>query len=395
MTDRRVVVLASAFALAPVVDWAGVSAQQRLAVDASELFEIGRSTDKQFGRILAVAVSEDGRTVVSEIDGPDDKKITAFAPDGSIISKWGREGEGPGEILTAAAAAAAGVDTVWLGTDLGVAAYNWTGEEIVRHQLPGIVFALAPMPVGLVTWRLAVGPDLAFALRLQTADSAHVWADRDYDLMLADPFRSRPLLAAAGRQRFAFGMSDAYRLTVVSGSDGAVVGEISRDVERRPVSDGFAEAYRQHVTQPDAVPEDWSWIVPAWTPPVAEDEARQLQLDEFPLIDRVFWGPPGVLWVGRGLGVSDEFSAPLENPGRSRLWDLFDAGTLQWLATVDGLPADFTPMAGNANVLAGTTYDRMGSVALRVLHVSVPGLYADNGAGDLHAGIAGIIPIRQ
>ena len=394
MTDHRVAVLLTAFALAPIVDWERVSAQPHLAVDASELFEVGRSADKQFGRILAVAVSEDGRIVVSEVDGPDDEKITAFAPDGSIIAKWGREGEGPGEILTAATAAVAGADTVWLGTDLGVAAYDWTGEVVARHQLPGIVFALVPMPVGLVTWRLAIGPDLAFALKLQTADSAHVWADRDYDLMLADPFRPRPLLAAAGRQRFFFGMSDAYRLMVVSGSDGAVVGEISREVERRPVPDRFAEAYRRHVMQPDAAPEGWSWIVPAWTPPLGENEARQLELDEFPLIDRVFWGPPGALWVGRGLGVSDEFSASLEEPDRSRLWDLFDAGTLQWLATVGGLPTDFIPMAGNANVLAGTTYDRVGSAALKVLRVSVPGLHVGNGANNQHASIDGIIPVR-
>ena len=182
----------------------------------------------------------------------------------------------------------------------------------------------------------------------------------------------RQILASIPEHRVVVGYGDRYSLQVISGESGNTIMEVSRDVSQRAQAEveTFLNQMRDHLSHPRKAPDTWSTLVRR------HDRPRSLGRrydNPLPMIQSVFWGPPGVLWVERGLGISDEYSQPLEHPDDSRMWDNFaisDNG-FEYLGPVV-LPTDFRPLAGNDQLLVGVVEDEMDRQAVQVLRVTIP-----------------------
>ncbi len=64
------------------------------ALQLKETLRISETADYYFGRIADVAVAEDGRIYVSDVEGP---HVKVLSPDGTLQDTMGTRGEGPGE----------------------------------------------------------------------------------------------------------------------------------------------------------------------------------------------------------------------------------------------------------------------------------------------------------
>ncbi len=360
----------------------------------AEVFTLGLDGgDVFFQSIQSVSFSEDGMILVLDRLGAVDPAVTVVSASGDVMARWGRLGDGPGELKAGGGEIIRAVfvapDTVALASAARAGLYTWRGEELVRYQLGqehlpesllaadrgdglgGAVRAIAFVAGQVVTWKLgmdyakigemAASGDLMDLDQLRGAslytfgpwDQRQTWISRPappaFDLSLTARFAPKPLLASMPGKRVVVGFGDEYVLQVLSGESGDTIGRIAREVSvRRPT-----RAFVRSATE------------------------RDDDLDSFSLIKDAFWGPPGALWVERDLGIDDEFAAHLEHWRTSRLWDVFDVGMDggKYLGAVS-LPEGFSPLAGNDNLLAGRVTDELGQSGLRVLRVEIPGIEA-------------------
>lgn len=365
-----------------VLVWMVVSATEALGAEGQawidmrtkEEFTIGFDDDElHFGVIVAMAMSDDGRTVVSDYGPASDPQVTVVSAEGNVLARWGRMGDGPGE-LTGASVLATGGDTV-VAAGLRMGIYTWEGAELRRWTPGGSHVKVALAGGNVFAWRMT--PDVShggmFAMVLSGPDGVPLGRKRRGDdfMRFLDPFRPGPLLASVSSDRVVAGYGDRYVLHVVAGESGDTLSTIARDVGVRSPTKRFLADLRRYSADPSGAPEKWSTLVRRSDPPFEIANG----IESFSLIANVFWGPPGVLWVERGLGVEDEYSAPLDRPNENRLWDLFDVGSEAIFLGVASLPEDFRPLAGNDSLLAGIVRDDVMRHAMRVLRVEVADLW--------------------
>ena len=103
---------------------------------------------------------------------------------------------------------------------------------------------------------------------------------------------------------------------------------------------------------------------------VPEEFIKSLTFAEaFPVIGRVFTGPPGrTVWVSRRGGVGDSLAAEAGDREAPLLYDLFTPGAYQYLGTV-AVPDRIRLMTGDSTRVAGVQVDALGVPSVRVMRV--------------------------
>ncbi|MGD2047004.1 MAG: hypothetical protein PVJ80_10470 [Gemmatimonadota bacterium] len=113
-------------------------------IGATEELRIGSVDDPALGfsNIASVDVDEAGRVYVLDAL---DMQIRVYGPDGSLLGRLGRRGDGPGEFARPPIVGVLG-DTVW--------AVDFAGGRITRFRRTGELLGTAPVEVVLVRYRL-------------------------------------------------------------------------------------------------------------------------------------------------------------------------------------------------------------------------------------------------
>ena len=367
--------------VASLVGVPGVAHAQRLDAEIEETYTVGFDQNTVFfGRIQDIAITPDGRVVVYDGLPGDGPAVTILSAEGGLVTRWGRRGDGPGELGSGSSAKIAYVDadeTVVIAGSPRRGRYTLDGREMDRWEAPPAVFLeLASVSDQVYAWRAVfeVDPNSAKATMVFTLgpwDGSQIWQKRRPRVVVGGPLRASPILVSIPGGQWVVGYGDEYNLKIVSAPTGDTVSRIVRQVpkrERREV-EVFHERVRHYLAHPDQAPTNWSSLIHN-----SDRPNRAWGIDEEPpVVADVFWGPPGVVWVQRGLGVADEFAGPLSRPDESRLWDIFE---LQDNRTeyhgVVALPDGYRPFAGNDEVLAGVALDEYGRSAVRVLRVRIP-----------------------
>lgn len=345
-----------------------------------EIFTAGFEEDGLFfGWIGGLAVATDGRVLVHDADPGDGPAVTVFGQDGRVLTRWGTIGEGSGELSGGPAAVAIEGDSVLIAGAVGrIGLYDWSGQEFVRsNATPGMFWEATVRRGRVLGWRIApqaVEGKIVFAATLGPVDGTE-WSTRPIETMhLASPLTAPPLMAAIPSGRLVVGYGDEYSLQVVSAESGDTLGQVTRNVPTRSQAetDAFVERALHFFAHPQEAPDSWSTVVRRSAVPT-DVVGRDGRL---PVIRKILWGPPGVLWVQRGLGIDDEYAAPLDRPDDSLLWESFEIAAnseVTFLGLV-ALPRGFRPLAGNREVMAAVVWDELGRQGVRVLRVTVPGL---------------------
>ena len=358
-----------------------IQAQELLRPRTEEVFTAGWDEERVFfGFLTAMAMAEDGTLVVFDSDPGGGHFVTVFSPDGDVVAQWGVLGDGPGDLTGGPAAVAIAGDTVLLAGPVSrMGLYTFSGEELARTVVPLGPFTDASLVNGtVIAWKMDFQIDGAMPVItavLGPGDGQATWATRPLAGMnTLNPLKSLPVLATLPGGRLAVGFGDEYVLHLVAAESGDTLGLVAREVQRRTQADGEALLERAigHSARPDEAPEGWSSVVNPYLAVGPPPPGHELSL---PLIRKAFWGPPGALWIERGLGLHDEHAAPLDRPDDSLLWDIFgvnDDHTSEYLGTV-ALPSGFRVAAANAERVAGVVLDDVGRQAVRVLRVTMPG----------------------
>lgn len=354
-------------------------AQEIVVADTEELFTIGfNEAQLFFGEVTDVAMAPDGRVVIHDRRSGDGLAVTVLSPEGEVIARWGRSGDGPGELSGGWTVLSIEGDTVLVAGTPRSGFYDWSGQELSRRDAPlGLFHEVALLAAEVFAWRQAPDMDaiargeIAQELRFGPWHEREVWQRRTIQGSVFSSLTARPLLAVIPGHRMVVGYGDEYLLHVIAAPTGDTVSAIVRDVAKRGRSEteAFVEDARRHFANPGEAPVDWSSVVRRSQSPRTGLSDRE----SLPIVRKVFWGPPGVLWVERGLGIADEYAGPIDHPDQSRLWDLFELGDTQPVFRgAIALPDGFHPYDGNSDRLVGLVYDELDRQAIRVLHVEVP-----------------------
>ena len=355
-----------------------LSGQEPIGVQSEVVYTIGfDESELFFGSINHLLVAPDGRVLVYDLRPGDGPAVTVLSVDGDVVAQWGTLGDGPGELPGGPVGIAIENDTVFVAAAQGrLGLYTVLGQEIARSSGPPAIFLEASLSAGrMLAWRLDLHPtdtDVLFAAVFGPADGRAAWSERVLEMLpVASPLKSRPLLTSIPGGRLVVGYGDEYSLGVVAAQSGDTLVKVARAVASRTQAGttAFLDRARQYLAHPDEAPEGWSSLVRRSDSPrgmVPHD-------DLLPMVNRVFWGPPGVLWVERGLGIDDEYSNSLDRPDDNRMWDLFKVGDheSEYLGPTT-LPEGFRPFAGNSELIAGVVRDDWNREAVRVLRVTVP-----------------------
>ena len=322
---RSVVIALLAVSCLPLM----VDAQEARVAQTEELFTSGFEKDGLFfGWVGALSVASDGRVLVYDAEPGDGPAVTVFDPHGAVLARWGAIGEGRGELSGGPAALAIEGDSVLIAWPVGrIGTYHWSGQEFGRSNVPpGMFWEASSINGRVLAWRIvpqAVEGKMVFTALLGSGDGGDVWTTRTIETIhLTSPLTAPPLMAAIPGRRIVVGYGDEYSLQVISGESGDTLGQLTRDVPRRNQADTdvFLERALYYFAHPAEAPDSWSRVVRRSAVPT-ELVGRDTRL---PLIRKIFWGPPGVLWVERGLGINDEHAGPLDRPDDSLLWDIFE-----------------------------------------------------------------------
>ena len=356
-----------------------LSAQEaNIVVETEVAYTIGlNESELFFGLINHLLVTPDGKVLVYDLRPGDGPAVTVLSVDGNTLAQWGTLGDGPGELPGGPVGIAIENDTVFVAAAQGrLGLYTVLGQEIARSTGPPAIFLEASLSAGrMLAWRLDLHPtdaDVLFAAVFGPADGRATWNERVLEtLPVASPLKSRPLLTSIPGGRVVVGYGDKYSFAVVAAQSGDTLVKVARAVASRTHAGttAFLDRARHYLAHPEEAPEEWFSLVRRSDSPrgmVPHD-------DSLPMVNRIFWGPPGVLWVERGLGIDDEYSSSLERPADNRMWDLFKVGDNEsaYLGPTT-LPEGFRPFAGNSELIAGVVRDDWNREAVRVLRVTVP-----------------------
>lgn len=370
-----------------------LSGQDAIALETEEMFTIGfDETHLFFGQVGALAMASDGTVLVYDQRAGDDAAVTVLSRQGEIISRWGRRGDGPGELTGGQVAVSVHGDSILIAATARAGFYTWRGDELSRRTTPlGWVLSVALVGGDVFAWTQE--PDMEalvrerFSLDLEAIAGGEfpqqrrfgrwgadepLWRTQARSSRVSGPFRAGPLLATIPGERMVVGYGDDYVLQIIAAPSGDTIGTITRDVPERSdaETEAFLEEAGRYLANPEEAPADWSGIFHGVRP--TGSRALGDNRASLPVIRNIFWGPPGVLWIERGLGIADEYAGALESPDESRLWDIIALDDVRpvHLGTVS-LPDGFYPHTGNEESIAGLVYDAFGRQAVRVLRVEV------------------------
>ena len=336
-----------------------------LALDLIDEFTIGHDlSDRQFGFIVGMAMSPNGHVVALDALN---RSVTVWDTSGNEVHRWGREGDGPGELQTPTSVSVSRDFTVAIVDRDRASLYELSGEHIETCRLPAngvfAAFDTSGRPVVLTL-------DLfgARLLLIRPSDGATLWSQDIPESFRAPFFGPRLVFARLSNGRAAIGADAAYRLAIVDLANGQPVGDMVRDVPIRRVSDSFASRLRRYLLDPTSAPAGWTSLLGTRREGLPPEMVEAIDLpDTFRVIIHAFRGPPAdTIWVRRGLGVGDDLAPPLDPPDHAPLWDLFGDATLEYEGTVR-MPEGFVPYAGDGRRLAGVQKDDLGAQAIRVL----------------------------
>jgi len=328
-------------------------------------FTVGHdSIDRQFGMIVAMAVSPEGHVVVLDALN---RAVTVFDSVGNEVHHWGRQGDGPGELQSPTSVSVSSDMRVAVSDRNRVHLYQIDGELIETQLVPNssmVGFDANGEPVVLAL------DILDMALVIARPDGTRVSSEELPEDFVGPFFGPRMIFATIGSGRAVFGVTAGYRLPVVDLTVGAQVGELARDVPIRRVPGDFEDRLRLYLMNPGSAPVGWSSVLGTRTEGVPRAMVDELEIPgTFRTVIHAFKGPPGeTVWVRRGLGVGDDLAPPFDPPDHAPLWDLFDAERLEYSGTA-GVPEGFIPYTGDARRLAGVQTNELGVQAVRVLRL--------------------------
>lgn len=328
-------------------------------------FTVGHdSNDRQFGMIVAMAVSPEGHVVVLDALN---RAVTVFDNMGNEVHHWGRQGNGPGELQSPTSVSISSDMRVAISDRNRVHLYQIDGEPIETLLVPNSTMVRFDANGEPVVLALDI---LDMALVIARPDGTRVSSEELPESFMGPFFGPRIIFATIGSGRAIFGVTTGYRLPVVDLSSGDQVGEIARDVPIRRVPGDFEDRLRRYLMNPGSAPGGWSSVLGTRTEGMPLAMVDELDIPgTFRTIIHAFQGPPGeTVWVRRGLGVGDDLAPPFDPPDHAPLWDLFQAETLEYTGTT-GVPESFIPYAGDSQRLAGVQTNKLGVQAVRVLRL--------------------------
>jgi hypothetical protein len=327
----------------------------------------------QFGQITGIDVGSDGRIYVIDQQA---SEVRVFGPGGEFEARMGKAGAGPGELSQAAG-------PLFVGPGDTVAVADVPQQRVTRWGPDGESAGSYPIPMteGIPTrWMEAPNQDLIqqamvmqFPGQETTVEPKNLILRRApsgeiTDTLLTLPigktmsfaggrpditlFESEPMWAMGPDGRLYFGNNSEYRLEVYS-TEGELQRVIAKDVERRPVTEGDQNAFRQALRD--------IWSQQGVPPQAIEAMSQGLKFaSNYPAYMNVLGGPGGTLWV-QGVQTPESVQESgadfnIQDLG-STDWEVFDdEGRL--MGTVI-MPQRFTPLMFIGDHIYGVLRDEL------------------------------------
>ena len=340
-----------------------------------------------FGGIMGIAVRPTGEILVLDRL---ESAVLVFDENGNKLNEIGRRGAGPGELSNLAV----GVFLTESGTlfipDLGNSRVSFFNADnsyshsflIDRMMFPTMIWAaqgddrilkqIEPMPSipGLPTngpsepGIMAVGHDgteHGMVATFEVESITEIGADGK---MSTRVFFDTPVWTTTSEGYLVVGMNGTYRLEVRD-SEGTLIGEITRDVGRKPVTrrvrDGYTDVLLGGLAELDV-------------PPAVRDlMGEPIFADSLPLLGPAMRGPNGTILVARGPGLVDDYAPNGGDPLDENTAAAYDVLQLSgdFLGVLQ-FPPRFRPMAALGNRVYGVARDEYDVETVVVYAVTPP-----------------------
>lgn len=321
-------------------------------------------TEAQIAQIAPMGLDLDaeGHVYVGDTQA---QTVQVYDADGTFLRTIGSPGQGPGEIGPGMTALFVVDEQLWVA-DLG-------NVRINRYALDGTFDQSVPLDFtsGIpIRWDELEGDRVVVQLRgidpsAPSGDALVFLGDAIGDTLAVLPqgqsfqltggapqfrfFEAEPVWDAASDGRLMSAMNSDYRVEVRT-PEGELTRVLTRDFERRPVTEGDQQNMRVAIRQ---------LMIDQGAPPQAVEMimGQATFADFYPAFAQLLAGPAGSLWIQRiataeELGASDDFD--LQNLG-SDDWDVFDAEG-RYLGVVT-MPEKFTPMRVDGDAFWGVQRD--------------------------------------
>ncbi len=238
-------------------EWPEGGAREVDAESAVRIGEVDGEDPYVFGRVAGVTVGEDGRIYVGDTQA---LEVRVFSPGGEFLTRFGREGEGPGEFtnISGVGRAPEGI-AVLDGRQARVTVFRPDGEVVrtIRLERRYMVFeygalmrfdregrfydrarlSSAPMidSAGVVVYSSKGEP--VDTVQVAVIEQDHLVVERGGvpRMSFPRPFTARPSLTVGPDGRIYFARGGDYRVTVLS-PEGDTIRVVRRPVEPRPVT---------------------------------------------------------------------------------------------------------------------------------------------------------------
>ena len=340
-----------------------------------------------FGGITGIAVRPSGEILVLDRM---ESVVFVFDESGNKVDEIGRRGAGPGELSNLVVGAFLTESGMLVVPDLGnsrvsffhpdnsyshsfpidrMAGFStmiWApqGGDLILKQvlplpsIPGLP-TNGPSGPGIV----AVGHDgteHGMVTALEVESVTEMGADGKIRNRV---FFNLPVWTTTSGGHLVVGMSGTYRLEVRD-SEGTLIGEITREVGRKPVTGRIRARYTDRLTEQFAN-----------LPPSARDLIGEpIFADSLPLLDGVMRGPNGTIMIARGQGLVDDYAprgSDLLAESPAAVYDVLQLdgdflGVMQF-------PPRFRPMAALGNHVYGVARDELDVETVVVYAVTPPG----------------------
>lgn len=324
-------------------------------------------TEAQLGQIAPMGLDLDAEGNVYAGD-TQAQTVRVYGPDGAFLRTIGLPGQGPGEIGQGMTALFVVGDELWVA-DMGNLRINRYGLDGSFHEATSLEITQG-IPI---RWDELAGDRVVVQRRGMDLQGMNAGADGDALVFVDDAsdtlavlpagqsfqmsggapqfrfFEAEPVWDAASDGRLMSAMNSDYRIEVRD-PEGALVRVITRDFQRRPVTETdqrqMMTAIRELMIEQGAPPQAVEMIM------------QQATFAEFyPAFAQLLAGPNGSLWIQRiasaeELGESDDFD--LQNLG-SDDWDVFDSEG-RYLGNVT-MPPRFTPIRVDGDAFWGVQRD--------------------------------------
>lgn len=282
--------------------------EERFVVGSAGMGEV--PAPDEFGRIASVAVSADGRLFVADAANGE---IVSFAADGSVLGRFGRTGQGPGEFGRLSSLALLGDRLLALDFRNGrVAELSLEGEWLGSRPAPGSVSG----PASLLRFYPAAGGGVhQWSVEAADGDLRRVWVVQDSNGVVDQwpqptltgpapqslvcprpddaiqffdvPFGGR-MLSHPARRRFSYAAWSATPAIALIGVEGDTVRLIERPHDPVALTD---QEWQAATADFETFREEWPTVV---------CEPRSIERPESkPALAYLMVDPDGRLWVER------------------------------------------------------------------------------------------------